>query len=153
MRQHTTTNLVAVAIAATLAAVALTGCSPDTPQPTPTTNSTRSAGPQLLGQTPGVSGAIDVPTEITNDANKRASVTLQKCAATKTGWQASGKIKNTGKTTGSYFITVFFTDTHGTVVGWSQVRAEAASEKGELWKAAATFTAPSDTTCAIAGVS
>lgn len=146
---RTVTAVAAIAIAAfTLAA-----CTTDEPHPTPSSNSTTSVGPQLLGEGRGVTGAVDVPTKLKNDGAKRTAVRLKKCEATKHGWQAVGTVKNSSQSTTSYFITVYFADSHGTVTGWSQTQEDAAPGMSTSWKAGARFTASAATDCTIVAVS
>lgn len=147
-------------LAATIAATAilgLSGCmnSTTTTDSTPSrsTNITSTAAPQLPEQTPGVTGATDVPTQLDNVASKRSAVSITTCRAAKGGWEASGKVTNRSKHLAEYTITVFFTDANGTVVGWRQIQTEAGPGKSARWSASAKFTPPSDTACVLAAVS
>lgn len=150
--RHITTITIALTLGP-LAALGLSSCTATpTPESSPTSNTTTTAGPQLLGESPGVTGSTDVPAKVPNDTTKRAAVTLDTCTATVDGWQAQGTITNTTTATTQYLITVFFTGTNGTVVGWSQTANEATGENPTEWTAAATFTAPAETSCTLVGV-
>ncbi|WIB76996.1 hypothetical protein DEJ28_15260 [Curtobacterium sp. MCPF17_002] len=148
------TRVLTVASCIAIAVGTLTGCSDGGPAPTstPTGTSTSTTPPQLPGEREGVTGAIDVPTKLKNDAAKRAAVTLGSCKATKTGWAASGTIKNPTKRATAYAITVYFTDAAATVVGWQQATKDVGAGSTARWNAAADFTAPKNTTCVLAAV-
>lgn len=150
-------RVIAAALLLSLGSLTVLGLSSCTstrlPEPAPTTNSSTAAGPQLLGESPGVTGSTDTPANISNDAAKRAHVTLDTCTATDDGWQAEGTISNPTTSTSRYLITVFFSNTSGTVVGWSQTVTQATNEDHARWTAAAVFVAPSATICTIVGVS
>lgn len=154
MRNHLLLLTAAIAATATLG---LSGCTNSTtttdPTPSRSTNITATAAPQLPGQTPGVTGATDVPTKLDNVASKRSAVSITTCRAAKGGWEASGKAINRSKHLADYTITVFFTDANGTVAGWRQIKAEAEPGKSAQWSASAKFTPPSDTACVLAAVS
>lgn len=136
-----------------LATLVFTGCASLGPLPIPSSNSTSGVGPQIMGQTDGVRAAVDVPTDLTIVSSKRSSVILDTCAATGDGWQAEGTARNPSADDQNFFITVFFVDTKGTVLGWSQASVSASAGADVAWSAHAVFSAPLNTSCVLAAVS
>ena len=148
-------HLTMAAAAVAMAPLTLAGCSGASPRSDvrPTAYTTSTAAPQLLGQERGVTGAVDVPTELGNDASKRSAVTLQSCAATRLGWRATGTARNASPHGADYVVTVFFTDSRGTVAAWKQTTVHADAGRTAKWAADLAFAAPADTDCVIAAVS
>ena len=100
----------------------------------------------------GVNNATDVPTSVPNNPALRAHVQITKCAASADGWQASGDATNPGTGPVDYTITVFFTTSAATVIGYGSAKVHVAAGGHQAWSVSATFTPAPGTQCVLRGV-
>jgi|GEM_PF-3160448 len=146
-------HLTSVAVAAGLL---LGGCAVSGPTVPPTTQP--SAASPAASSTPapslpqGVTAATNVPTAVPNDADLRKSVTITKCAATKTGWAAHGTAINKQKTSKTYKIAIFFTSASATVLHTDSTTVTVEPGSKGTWEVDAKFAAPEGTLCVLRGV-
>ena len=125
------------ALCVPLLAGLVAGCSSSSPKPGPVT-------------TPAPTGPV--PQSVPNDVNARRDVTMSACRAATGGWSAGGTVKNgTGKSA-TYVITVFFTNTHATDLGFANTSVVVAAGKSKPWTVKATFAAPRSVRCVLRGV-
>ena len=89
---------------------------------------------------------------VPDNLSLRHDVSMETCQAIAGGWEAGGSAKNTGKATTTYLITVYFTDTQATVVGYAQTHVKVAPGQSANWTASAQFAAPAKTRCVLSGV-
>lgn len=100
--------------------------------------------------TPPASGPV--PQSVPNDVNARRDVTMSVCKAAAGGWAGGGTVKNTTSKSATYAITVFFTNTHATDLGYASTSVVVAAGKSKPWTAKATFAAPRKVLCVLRGV-
>lgn len=132
-------------VAATSAAglVSLAGC---TSHPEASTTTTTSAPSTTRPVTP------TLPKSIPNKPDLRRDITIEKCAAIQGGWQASGVATNPAHASATYLLTIYFTDTSATVVGYGQTRVKVAAGKSSPWTVAAHFPISGKALCVLSGV-
>jgi hypothetical protein len=93
-----------------------------------------------------------LPKTVPNEPNLRRYVVLEQCAAIPGGWKADGTAVDPGASPARYRITVYFTDSQATVVGFAQTTVKVAPGKKARWLAEDTFAAPKKTLCVLSGV-
>jgi hypothetical protein len=134
-------KILGVAGAACIAAISLAGCSSSPQASTTTTKPTSSSG-----STPSL------PKTVPDNPSLRHDVNMSTCQVITGGWEAGGTAKNSGTSTKTYLITVYFTDTQATVVGYAQTHVKVAPGQSAQWTASSKFAAPSQTRCVLSGV-
>jgi hypothetical protein len=126
-----------------LGLVSLAGCS-SSPKASTTTTAKNHATTRPV--TPSL------PKTVPNKPNLRRYVSVQKCAAIQGGWQASGVATNPGSSSATYLLTVYFTDTSATVIGFAQTHVKVAAGKSSSWMASSQFRTSGRTLCVLSGV-
>ena len=96
--------------------------------------------------------ARSVPAKVPNSVAARANATLASCHSADGGWQAGGTVKRAGGSAASYKITVFFTTSHATVIGYGDTVIQVAAGQTKPWTVRARFDAPKGTVCVLRGV-
>ena len=96
--------------------------------------------------------ARSVPAEVPNSVAARRNATLDACHSANGGWQAGGTVKHAGGSAASYKITVFFTTSDATVIGYGDTVIQVAAGQTKPWTVRGTFDAPKGTLCVLRGV-
>jgi hypothetical protein len=96
--------------------------------------------------------ARSVPAKVPNSMAARRSVTVDGCHSANGGWQASGTVKHGSGSTASYKITVFFTTSGATVIGYGDTVVQVAAGQTKPWTVRGRFDAPPGTLCVLRGV-
>ena len=96
--------------------------------------------------------ARSVPAEVPNSVAARRNATLDACHSANGGWQAGGSVKHVGTSAASYKITVFFTTSGATVIGYGDTVIRVAAGQTKPWTVRGTFDAPTGTRCVLRGV-
>jgi len=96
--------------------------------------------------------ARSVPAQVPNSMAARRNATLASCHSADGGWQAGGTVKYSGGSAASYKITVFFTTSRATVIGYGDTVIQVAAGQTKPWTVRATFDAPKGTLCVLRGV-
>ena len=96
--------------------------------------------------------ARSVPAEVPNSVAALRNATLASCRSAAGGWQAGGTVTHAGGSAASYKITVFFTTSHATVIGYGATVIQVAAGQTKPWAVRATFDAPKGTLCVLRGV-
>lgn len=121
------------------------------PSSEPAGSVVETSGPEVLD--PAITiGELPKPADIGNDADKRAQVSITKCAAVDGGWSASGEVNNTGKKTADYTITVFFTSDRSTTIDSATAEVEVKAGETGKWEATKKFVTPEAMLCVLRGV-
>jgi hypothetical protein len=123
-----------------------------TVEPTTTLPAATTKVPGKSTTTTFVPHTSPLPARVPNNVPERKNVSLEKCAAIPGGWGASGTAANPAKSTVSYRITVYFTDTSATTLDYAQTTVSVAPGKNVPWTASKTFDAPSHVLCVLVGV-
>jgi hypothetical protein len=141
------TSLSAVCAAALLSVTACTSDEPSTPKGQAAVKpSTPATSPETVPHRP-------LPTKpIPNDVDKRRSVVIEECKATKNGWRARGTATNSADSSETYEITIFFTTTSATVMDFARTTVTVAAGETEKWQASTKFPAPDEVRCVLRGV-
>jgi hypothetical protein len=134
------TRVVGLVVAATVSALTLSGCS-SAPKATTTSSPPSSA-----------MGSPSLPKTVPDVPRLRRNIRMVKCQAIPRGWEAGGTATNPGHATATYLVTVYFTDTQATVIGYAQTRVEVAPGQTAPWTASSRFAAPTKTRCVLTGV-
>lgn len=100
-----------------------------------------------------VAPVVRVPLKVPNSVTARKGVTLSDCAASKDGGHAAGMVTDLGKNAAAYTITVFFTTSKATVIGYATTMVHATPGKAIPWQASSHFSAPPGMRCVLRGVS
>ncbi len=137
------TRVIGAAIAACIGALFFAGCGSSPNAATTTTQQSKSSS----ASTPSL------PKTVPNDPSQRHNVSMQKCQAIPGGWEAGGTAVNPGHSSTTYLVTVYFTDSHATVVGYAQTTVKVAPGQNVQWTASSHFAAPTKTLCVLSGVS
>jgi len=127
---------------ATVVAV-MGGCT--TGEPTPRTSES------IHGLPPGVTQPHSVPVDVPNDAVERLNVALSVCEEVDGGWRAGGEVVNPAERDVEYEVTVFFTTSGGTVIGFGSTRVPVAAGETGSWDVVGEFVAPEGTVCVVRG--
>ena len=117
-----------------------------------TVSSSASTHPALsatITQYPLPSGSISNDTSVNG---KRTDIAITGCAAVDGGWGASGTAKNSGSSSETFDITIFFTSPGATTLDYARASVKVAAGKTESWTASAKFSAPQDVLCVLRGV-
>jgi hypothetical protein len=122
--------------------------------PTPSPTAIKAAhGAQIPGLPTGVVGATKLPKSVPNVPKLRTDATATGCQSVAGGWEASGTIRNTSKTSQKFRITEYFaTTTGGTVLAFAQDSVTVKGSSQADWVAKAHFTAPRTVECILVGV-
>jgi hypothetical protein len=96
--------------------------------------------------------ARSVPARVPNSVAARRNATLASCHSADGGWQADGTVKHAGGSAASYKITVFFTTSSATVIGYGDTVIQVAAGQTKPWTVRGTFNAPKGTRCVLRGV-
>ena len=96
--------------------------------------------------------ARSVPARVPNSVAARRNATLASCHSADGGWQADGTVKHAGGSPASYKITVFFTTSSATVIGYGDTVIQVAAGQTKPWTVRGTFDAPRGTRCVLRGV-
>jgi hypothetical protein len=96
--------------------------------------------------------ARSVPARVPNSVAARRNATLASCHSADGGWQADGTVKHAGGSAASYKITVFFTTSSATVIGYGDTVIQVAAGQTKPWTVRGTFDAPKGTRCVLRGV-
>jgi hypothetical protein len=96
--------------------------------------------------------ARSVPARVPNSVAARRNATLASCHSADGGWQADGTVKHAGGSPASYKITVFFTTSSATVIGYGDTVIQVAAGQTKPWTVRGTFDAPKGTRCVLRGV-
>jgi hypothetical protein len=141
------------------AILALVGCtsskSKDTkssspvPKSTPAATSAHTAPSPTITQYPLPTGSIS---NDTSPNGKRTDVAITRCAASDGGWSASGTAKNSGSSSETFDITIFFTTTQATTLNYATTSVKVSAGKTGNWTASVKFSAPKDVLCVLRGV-
>lgn len=94
--------------------------------------------------------ATRIPLKVPNSVTARKAVTLAGCTAASAGGQATGTV--TAPRAAAYSITVFFTTSKATVVGYATTTVHATSGRVTPWQASGHFRAPHGMRCVLRGV-
>ncbi len=120
---------------------------------TPLASSTaRSQATTTTSAPPTVPQNTQLPTSVANDTSLRTDVTIAACDQTGGGWAASGTVTNSGQSTKTYDITVFFTSAKATVEDYATTSVKVKPGDHQDWKASKDFPALSGTLCVLRGV-
>jgi hypothetical protein len=141
MRRSAAATLVTV-VAAVICLGTLSGCSSSEVAPT------SSPSPTVVAPT----SEPNVPTGVPNVPAKRADVEITSCLAARGGWAATGKVTNSGTTSVSYAISVFFTTQTATVVGTARTKVTLPAGKTVHWSATAQIANAASLRCVLRGV-
>lgn len=93
-----------------------------------------------------------LPSSIPNKPDLRRDVMIEKCAAIHGGWQASGVATNRASTTATYLLTIYFTDSSATVIGYGQTHVKVAPGKSSPWTVSSHFPTSGKVLCVLSGV-
>jgi hypothetical protein len=96
--------------------------------------------------------ARSVPARVPNSVAARRNATLASCHSSDGGWQANGTVKHVGGSPASYKITVFFTTSSATVIGYGDTVIQVAGGQTKPWTVRGKFDAPKGTRCVLRGV-
>ena len=96
------------------------------------------------------SAAARIPLKVPNSVQARKAVTLAGCTAASAGGQAAGTV--TAPRAAAYTITVFFTTSKATVVGYAITTVHATPGRATPWQASGHFRAPHGMRCVLRGV-
>ncbi len=96
--------------------------------------------------------ARSVPANVPNSVAARRNATLASCRSAAGGWQAGGTVTYAGGSAAAYKITVFFTTSNATVIGYADTVVQVAAGQTKPWTVRATFDAPKGTLCVLRGV-
>jgi len=99
---------------------------------------------------PADAAAARIPLRVPNSVTARRAVTLAGCTATSAGGQAAGTV--TAPRAAAYTITVFFTTSKATVVGYAITTVHATPGRATPWQASSDFRAPHGMRCVLRGV-
>lgn len=113
-----------------------------------TTKLTTSRIPTPSLAAPSLPAATDIP----NSVVRRRQMTLTACRSAPGGWEASGTAVNPKAAATTYVVTVFFTTTKGTVIGYARTAVRTPGHGRAAWRATGRFTAPATTLCVLRGV-
>jgi hypothetical protein len=83
----------------------------------------------------------------------RAQVTFSDCNKANGGWEASGTIKNSGKASRTYRLTVFFTDSSNNVLGTGHGSFRIRAGQSGPWMVKTSYETIAHLYCVLAGVS
>jgi hypothetical protein len=97
--------------------------------------------------------AVRIPLNVPNSVTARRGVTLTDCTATRAGGHAAGTITDPGKSAATYTITVFYTTSQATVIGYAATTVHATPGRATPWQATGHFSAPHGLRCVLRGVS
>jgi len=107
--------------------------------PTPTSTRTLSNGPA-------------VPLAVPNVPTDRHNVAIGTCAGDKTSWHASGSAANSTAAPVTYQVTVFFTSSRATVLGFASTKVVTAAHKQATWSVTSKFANSGSLRCVLRGV-
>jgi hypothetical protein len=111
------------------------------------------AGGDAVARDARAAAAVRIPLNVPNSVTARRGVTLTDCAATRAGGHAAGTVTDPGKSAATYTITVFYTTSQATVIGYAAATVHAAPGKATPWQATGHFSAPHGMRCVLRGVS
>jgi hypothetical protein len=148
------------AAALSFPALALGGCGSTNKTSSPTTTSPTTVAPTTTTTGPGTSkttattGPVTppLPKSFPNSKAARQNVILSSCVSATGGWAASGTAHDPSAASGKYKITVYFTDTKATTIGYGQTEVSLTAGKTTPWKIQAKFPAPAKVLCVLVGV-
>jgi len=148
-------TVLGVAAVATVAlTVAACGSSGPTSQPTSGSPSVSTPADAPTSATPGSPPpVVKLPAQVPNDVAKRSSVAVTGCQAGNGGWTASGTASAPAGKAASYKITVFFTSTKATVLGWGSTSVHVPAGGTQHWSVTKRLPDGSgDALCVLRGV-
>jgi len=119
--------------------------------PSTTANSsvrtTTTAGTAATGTRP----TSPFPSYVSN-VSLRPDVSTTSCEASSGGWTASGVIDNKQSSAHDFRLTVYFTDSHATVLSAGQTSVAVEPNSIKPWSIASKFNAPPGVVCVLVGV-
>jgi hypothetical protein len=161
-------RVVLVTAALTLPALALGGCGSSSKGSAPTTSPSTAPSPTTGAASPTTGGSSSttvggsstttavktppLPKNFPNSKAARQNVDLSSCVTAPGGWSASGTAHDPSASAGKYKITVYFTDSKATTIGYGQTEVSVQPGKSATWKVADKFNAPSKVLCVLVGV-
>jgi hypothetical protein len=131
----------------------LTACTGSTTAETGTEGVGSSSTESLADPAGGAAGQpLSATEKVVNEPNARRDVTVEGCSSRDGGWQAKGKIKNSGDKVAAYTVVVSFTNAASTVLARTTERVTVPAGKARTWDASARFKAPKSVVCVLRGV-
>jgi hypothetical protein len=89
---------------------------------------------------------------IKNNVTRRAQAAVRVCSGDSTGWTATGTAKNPDAGAHTYTLTVYFSNTKGTVIGSGKTTKTVAGKATGTWTVSAKFAAPAKVNCVLVSV-